>query len=325
MTPSVARVGLLAAAFAAGLLGGCAQTQFVAQAAKEMSGATERPAGAYKVGQPYEVDGVWYYPAVDYDYDHTGIASWYGPDFHGKLTANGEIYDMNELTAAHPTLPMPSFVRVTNLENGRSLVLKVNDRGPFVRGRIVDVSRRGSQLLGFYGKGTAMVRVQILADESRAIAARLNGENLAKAASPITVDRLPKAAVTAERLPPLGNSAPPSRPAPALAPAAASAGDARDAGGPAFVNPVSGKVAQAPVGGSTQLYVQAGAFGFQENATRVGDRLARVGPVKLSPVRVNGRDLYRVRIGPLASLEEADRTLDSVVRAGYPDARIIVD
>src|SRR5882672_1868927 len=103
----------------------------------------------YKVGKPYLIDGVWYYPAVDHNYAETGIASWYGPDFHGLATANGETYDMNALTAAHRTLPMPSMVRVTNLDNGRQIALRVNDRGPFVNNRIIDVSRRAAQLLGF--------------------------------------------------------------------------------------------------------------------------------------------------------------------------------
>lgn len=117
---------------------------------------------SYKVGKPYQIDGVWYHPSADPDYDETGIASWYGEPFHGRKTANGETYDMNALTAAHKTLPMPVQVKVTNLENGRSLVLRVNDRGPFVAGRIIDVSRRAAQLLDFQAQGTARVRVQIV-------------------------------------------------------------------------------------------------------------------------------------------------------------------
>ena len=92
----------------------------------------------YKVGAPYQINGVWYYPAADYSYDETGVASWYGEQFDRKYTANGEIFDLNELTAAHRTLPMPSIVQVTNLTNGRSLQLRVNDRGPFARGRIIE-------------------------------------------------------------------------------------------------------------------------------------------------------------------------------------------
>ena len=122
-------------------------------------GGVPSPAGVYKVGQPYQINGTWYYPREQPDYDETGIASWYGTPFYGQHTANGEIYDANALTAAHRTLPMPVNVRVTNLENGRSLVVRVNDRGPFARGRIIDVSARAAQLLGFYGNGTAKVRV----------------------------------------------------------------------------------------------------------------------------------------------------------------------
>ena len=125
-----------------------------------------QPQGHYKVGQPYEIRGVWYHPAENPFYDEEGVASWYGKPFHGRLTANGEIYDMNELTAAHKTLPMPVYVRVTNLENGRTLELRVNDRGPFIEGRIIDVSRRGAQLLGFEEKGTARVRVQVIDQDS---------------------------------------------------------------------------------------------------------------------------------------------------------------
>src|SRR6185436_8353681 len=100
------------------------------------------------------------YPREDQFYDETGIASWYGSDFHGKATANGEQYDMETLTAAHRTLPLPVIVRVTNLENGRSLLVRVNDRGPYARGRIIDLSKRSAQLLGVYERGTARVRVQ---------------------------------------------------------------------------------------------------------------------------------------------------------------------
>ena len=151
-------------------------------------------AGVYKVGQPYQIDNVWYYPREQPDYDETGVASWYGPDFDGKDTALGETYDMNDLTAAHRTLPMPSMVRVTNLENGRVLALRVNARGPYARGRILDVSRRGAQLLGFDSDGTARVRVQIMAEESRQMAA------LAQAGQPVAMlpgESRPQAAPTA--------------------------------------------------------------------------------------------------------------------------------
>ena len=154
---------------AALFLGGCAETTLVSYAAKEWIRGSDPldQKGTYKVGNPYQIEGVWYYPAEDPDYGETGIASWYGKPFHGRRTANGAIYDMNALTAAHRTLPMPFQVRVTNLDNGRSLVLTVNDRGPYARGRIIDVSRRAAQLLGFQKKGTALVRVEAVAGQGR--------------------------------------------------------------------------------------------------------------------------------------------------------------
>lgn len=132
--------------------------------------------GTYKVGNPYKIMGKWYYPKEDYSYSEVGTASWYGKDFHAKKTANGEKYDMNSLTAAHRTLPLPSIVKVTNLENGRSLVLRVNDRGPYAKSRIIDVSKRASQLLGFYTQGTTKVRVEVMEKESKALKAALTGE-----------------------------------------------------------------------------------------------------------------------------------------------------
>jgi len=132
--------------------------------------------GRFQVGRPnytvapYQVNGVWYRPRVDYDYDETGTASWYGPGFDRRATADGEIYDMNQPTAAHKTLPLPSVVEVTNLQNGRALRLRVNDRGPFIGDRLIDVSRRAAQLLGFEATGTAPVRVRVMKEESIQVA-----------------------------------------------------------------------------------------------------------------------------------------------------------
>ncbi len=116
----------------------------------------------YQVGKPYVVKGVRYVPREDPDYNAVGMASWYGRPFHGRKTASGQIYNMNALTAAHPTLPFGTQVRVTNLANHKSVVLTVNDRGPFAKGRIIDVSRRAAERLGFRGAGTARVRVEVI-------------------------------------------------------------------------------------------------------------------------------------------------------------------
>ncbi len=289
---------------AAGLfLAGCVQTQQ----------PSSTGGGVYKVGTPYKIDGVWYYPREDPDYDYTGVASWYGRDFHGNLTANGEIYDMNALTAAHPTLPMPTRVRVTNLENGKSLVLRVNDRGPFRKGRIIDVSKHASKLLGFHEQGTAKVRVTFLgrADmESEFVEKPRTSrkERLAAQAAPVAqVSQQVLPAVPGVKVAAPAELVRPAAPTPAPD---SSAGD---------VNVV-------PVPSSTDLYVQAGAFVAPDNAKRLAGKLETVGqPVKVRRKDLGGRNYYQVRLGPMTTLEDADETLEQVVALGHNDARIIVD
>ena len=314
------------------VLSACAETRLIVHTAKRVANVSKPqekspPASTYKIGNPYQIGGLWYYPAVDYEYDETGIASWYGTKFHGRATANGEVFYMNELSAAHRTLPLPSIVRVTNLENGRSLVLRVNDRGPFARGRILDASRRSAQLLGFETAGTAKIRVQILARESSILAARLNGEaTVAEVGTPITVARLPKAPVTSQSLAPV----PGAVAAPAPPEAAADGASVKPAGAappaanadPATI--VSGDVSVVAVS-TSELFVQPGAYRHFENANRVRAILAPVGRVKVYQAMIGGRDLFRVRVGPLATVEEADKVLDMVIGAGYSDARVVVE
>ena len=133
-------------------------------------GQPEAPVGV-KVGKPYSVNGTTYFPKYEPGYDKTGEASWYGPGFHGKHTASGEVFDQNDLTAAHPTLPMPSLVRVTNLSNGKSAVVRINDRGPFKSNRIIDLSKKSAQTIGI--SSIAKVRVQVLQEETQAYLAQL--------------------------------------------------------------------------------------------------------------------------------------------------------
>ncbi|MEI8394923.1 MAG: septal ring lytic transglycosylase RlpA family protein [Rhodospirillaceae bacterium] len=259
--------------------------------------------GYYKVGKPYQIAGVWYYPAEDYTYDETGIGSWYGPGFHKERTANGEVFNQEELTAAHKTLPMPCLVRVTNLDTGRSIVVRVNDRGPFVAGRIIDMSHRAAGLLGYDKAGTAKVRVQILADESRAIA------EAARAGKPMEVAAY-QSAVAATPV-----SLPVSPPV--------STGVAGTTEGGRFLP--APEVRDQPVGGAHRIFVQAGAFSRYENATRLKDRLASAGSAAVVPTRVGGKEFFRVRIGPITSVEKADAILNRVVDAGSTDARLVVD
>lgn len=124
------------------------------------SGPIPKGGGSYKVGQPYRIGSSWYVPQEEPGYDRSGVGSWYGADFHGRRTANGEIYDMMALTAAHPTLPLPSYAWVTNLANGRTILVRVNDRGPYVANRVIDLSKASAQALGYENAGTAQVRVR---------------------------------------------------------------------------------------------------------------------------------------------------------------------
>ena len=126
----------------------------------ELGDPVPKGGGTYRVGKPYMVGGQVYVPEENVNYRQEGLASWYGDDFHGRLTANGEVYDMTSLSAAHPTLPMPCYARVTNLANGKSLIVRVNDRGPYHGNRVMDVSSRAAELLEFKNNGVARVRVE---------------------------------------------------------------------------------------------------------------------------------------------------------------------
>ncbi|MBT4921752.1 MAG: septal ring lytic transglycosylase RlpA family protein [Rickettsiales bacterium] len=132
--------------------------------------------GSFKVGNPYSIAGRDYIPEIDNSYSEIGVASWYGDKFHNKKTANGEAFNKNELTAAHKTLPLPSIVKVTNLDNGESLVVKVNDRGPFIGDRIIDLSEYAALQLGFMHRGTTEVVVEFLPEETNQLHIELFGQ-----------------------------------------------------------------------------------------------------------------------------------------------------
>jgi rare lipoprotein A len=278
------------------------------------------PHPAYKVGDAYQVGSTWYYPKEEPDYNETGIASYYGADFHGMLTANGEVFDRNGVTAAHPTLPMPVNVRVTNLENGRSLVVRINDRGPFVNGRIIDLSEHAADLLGFRQNGTARVRVTFLGR------ADLYGPGLAPPSQETPLEiamAVPAAPVTdVEKS--------------ELAPISGARVET-----PAVMRPnlpmqiqkieiapleavADGRVISVPVPPATAIYVQAGAFTSITNAGAVAARLQSTG-ARVFPGQKDGRPIYRVRIGPFQQVEDADAALARVQALGHNDVQIVVD
>ncbi|WP_028794812.1 septal ring lytic transglycosylase RlpA family protein [Thalassobaculum salexigens] len=320
-------------------LSGCAETELLVHTAKTAKSQNDTGSkGYYKVGNAYEIQGVWYYPKEEWDYAETGIASWYGPGFHGKQTANGEVFDENALTAAHRTLPMPSIVRVTNLDNGRSIVVRVNDRGPFAHGRIIDMSRRSAQLLGFVRKGTAKVRVELMEPESLQERAEARGEQYvpnpdptlpsapAPSAAPsgsvqVAVLNAPSGARSARAAPAATSIAPPAAAATVPAsrvPARATTG----AGTASPVRPLVSRTQPEP----TQIYIQAGSFEDADNAHRLTGRLgAYFQSAHVQPAQVSGKTYYRVRIGPINDVDNADRLLERVIVAGYPGSRIVLD
>lgn len=244
----------------------------------------------YKIGNPYEIAGIRYFPEEDYTYAETGIASWYGPKFHGRPTANGEIFDMNTVSAAHKTLPMPSVVRVTNLRNGRSLVVRINDRGPFVAGRIIDLSRRTADLLDLRRQGTGPVRVEILPKESRHL----------------------KELALKNSLPPVPDTVEVAR---SDTPASASAIPVRE---------IADGDRPAPEK-NPRIFVQAGAFTEHGYAARALARLQGHGAARIAEGRVGERQYFRVRFGPLRDFASAESALRTVVSAGFPEAIIVVD
>jgi rare lipoprotein A len=271
-------------------------------------------AGVYKIGEPYQIDNVWYYPKEDPTYEETGIASWYGPAFYGRPTANGETYTGNELTAAHKTLPMPVNVRVTNLENGRSIIVRVNDRGPFARGRIIDLSRRAAEQLDMIRAGVARVRVTYLGRGElggRPVETPADIANAAQAAPAGRVDSAQLGAVAGAAVAPPVRANPLPVPVPSAPVAAVS-------------TEPTGQVDQVPVPAATRLYVQVGAFSNIANARRLMNSLG--GDLQISALQRGGQTLYRVRTGPLTSVEEADAALSRInTQAGGGDARIVVD
>jgi rare lipoprotein A len=290
-----------------------AQQVEIAKAVEE-GAITANP--VYKIGNPYQVGGVWYYPERDLAYDETGIGSWYGDEFAGRLTANGEIFDPDMVTAAHKTLPMPSVVRVTNLDNGKSLVVRINDRGPFVAGRIIDLSREAARLIGYRDQGIARVRVQVLAEQTLRLEKLAKNGNFLK----ITGDVSAMPTVAAVEQPEVSMTA------------TSSSGktvdsDVENDNVSALELLARSRVGEvitvAPI--ETQIWVQVGAFYAEANASNVLAKVEDVGAGQVSPVDVSGQTLHRVRIGPLNSVEAADRALDGVIGLGFSGARIVVD
>jgi peptidoglycan lytic transglycosylase len=252
------------------------------------------PRSAYGNPPFYDVFGKRYFVRQHCrGYDKRGVASWYGPGFYEEETSTHEPYDMYAMTAAHRTLPLPCFVRVTNLQNGRSVIVRVNDRGPFVKNRIIDLSYTAAAKLGMLRTGTAMVDVQSL--DPRAPAAPVTS-------TPSLVASAPPGSAPS-------GSAPPGTTPPGPAPP-----------GPAPPGPAPPGPAPSPA----TLYIQTGAFADPANAERLLSKLRDNGypDAFVRDAMVGGRRLYRVRIGPVRSVDDYDRIVDGLERIGVSGARL---
>ncbi len=308
------------------------------------SGSNAGASPHYKVGKPYQISGRWYHPKEDPDYSKTGIASWYGQQFHGRLTANGEIFDMNRMSAAHTTLPLPSMVEVTNLENGRSVVVRVNDRGPFVSDRIIDMSREAARQLGFEQQGTARVRVRYAgpaplkgaapnyartsADRSDRVtrAAEVKESSMAGPSTPPNTDRISDILTSIES-------------APAMTPGAEEVAIAEAhnrTGGPGEIpaadistpDPDDARLVDpnaSPATAPQALYIiRVAALTRLDNIDALRAELGDIGTLRLSRVETeSGAVFYRVNLGPFSSIETAAQSLEAVREAGYADASLV--
>jgi rare lipoprotein A len=284
------------------------------------------PRAIYGNPPSYEVFGKRYYVmASSVGYVERGVASWYGPGFHKELTSVREPYDMYGMTAAHKTLPLPAYVRVTNLQNGRSCVVRVNDRGPFVGNRIIDLSYTAAAKLDMLRDGTAMVEVRVLqpldpASDTRLTVASVGTLPLASPPAPTGTAAAPAAPAIA--------AAPPPPVAPLTSEPVATAAAVTPAAGapPTMAPPVvtPAPVTSAPV---RTLFVQAGAFAAPANAQRLAEQLRGAGynQVFVRDDLVAGRRLYRVRIGPIPNVPEFDRIVAALEQAGVRDAHLALD
>ena len=260
--------------------------------------AIKADGGFYKVGNPYTVMGQSYTPKEDYNYSEVGMASWYGDDFHNKRTANGETYDMRAITAAHRTLPLPSIVRVTNLENGKSIIARVNDRGPYVKNRIIDVSQKGAELLGYRQNGIAKVKVEVLEKESKAIKEAMLSKNSTSKTYNNAINyslvqntnSTPK--YTAEITVPTFN-----------------------------VSAQTIKNNTPPASGN--FFVQVGAFSDYNKAKEIAQSMKRFGNVSIYEAYLSKDGVYRVRLGAYQSRNEAMQILDRLIDYGHADVTIV--
>ena len=309
----------------------CTETQYIAHVAKQIPLSTDTPksVGYYKVGSSYTIKNRRYYPAETFSHTETGKASWYGPGFHGKLTANGEIFNKNDLTAAHRTLQLPSIIRVTNLANGRSVILRVNDRGPFAHNRVLDVSERAASILGFKSKGVTNVKIQVLPEESKYV----------KEAAKKRIDtRGYEVALNQNKVPAQANIntpnpvKPQSKPAPVTevvlsnpsnAPIPSPAPVQRQVLGESVT--VANTAPPLPQSLQGRVFVQAGSFTQEQNALRHSQQVSKISSSSVFRTQKDNMPFYRVRLGPFENRAAANAVIAQLNDNGINKAVIVID
>ena len=255
----------------------------------------------YKIGNKYNVKGKYYFPKKDLTYNKTGIASWYGPKFHGKLTANGEIYNQYALTAAHKTLPLPSAVKVTNLQNNKSVILRINDRGPFVNDRIIDLSSKAADVLGLKTNGTGLVRVILLKDKSLLL------EKLAKNGSFPEIIDLPKSELPAVNIPKT---------------------TAVKIDGKSKKNKSVKKIIKYELNNLNKeynIFIQIASFSSSQNAKIMKEKVSYIEKVKIYKKLSRTKTFYQVKAGPFKSVKKVDELHSLLLQKGMQGAKIIIE
>lgn len=260
--------------------------------------------GRYHIGEPYQVAGRWFTPKEQPNYDKTGPASWYGEAFNRRMTSNGEWFDMTRLTAAHPTLPLPSYAKVTNVYNGATIVVRINDRGPFVGPRIIDLSKQSASMLGFKQQGTAKVRVQYIGpaplndNGTHLMAMNRELENgtplrqmIAAASGKRRSDTIQVAQAETEQQ-------------------------------QTYQAEPEQTFEQTPPS-AVKYFVQAGTFADPDNAERLRLEFVNIGPVQVAELMGTNGPVYRMRVGPFDNLNDAQIALNQVHGYGLPDAQLL--
>ncbi len=320
----------------------CSETTYVAHMAKQIPFPTDAPTskGYYKIGTPYTIKNRQYYPAETFNHTEVGMASWYGPGFHGKQTANGEIFNKNDLTAAHRTLQLPSIIRVTNLKNGRSIILRVNDRGPFAHNRILDVSERAAKSLGFKKDGIAKIRMEVMPNESRYVAQAAKEKRDTTGYEVALNQNRYKHAHSVSNVNTPYNVRPELKPEPVTQVVMSNNSGIKPPSTTPYPSPrpverqvlgqqenviIASNAPPIPQSLNGRVYVQAGAFANEQNALRYSNQVSNIAPSRIYKTQVNNKPFYRVRLGPFSNRALANSTIEQLNDSGNSNAVIIIE